>query len=113
MWWKEFVENSHNSLARQIVATETPNLWTATRMFALLNVSIYDAYIDVFENKFFYNHWRPYTAIRWVEDDGNPRTEPDPQWTNPHKHTLSYGVLSFSSCQRERCSHDNSFEDVR
>ena len=95
MWWKEFVEKSHNELARQIVATEKPNLWTATRMFALLNMSIYDAYINVFENKFFYNHWRPYTAIRWVEDDGNPKTDSDPQWNNTHKHT--YPTPSYPS----------------
>jgi membrane-associated phospholipid phosphatase len=87
MWWKDFVENSHNALARQIVTTEKPSVRAATRMFALLNTSVYDAYISVFENKFFYNHWRPYTAIRYVEDDGNQRTEPDPEWTNTHTHT--------------------------
>lgn len=95
MWWKEFVEKTHNDLARQVVATKKPNLWTATRMFALLNMSIYDAYINVFENKFFYNHWRPYTAIRRLEDDGNPRTEPDPQWNTTHKHT--YPTPSYPS----------------
>ena len=40
-------------------------------------MSIMDAYIGSFDAKFFYNHWRPYTAIRWAAHDGNPRTEPD------------------------------------
>ena len=64
MWWKDFVENSHNRLARQLVVKEELNLWEGARLFALLNMTIYDAYVNVFDNKFHYNHWRPYTAIR-------------------------------------------------
>jgi hypothetical protein len=90
MWWKDFVENSHNRLARQLVVTEKLNLWDATRLFALMNMSIYDAYINVFENKFFYNHWRPYTAIRWAANDGNPDTQPEADWNNLHKHTYAF-----------------------
>jgi hypothetical protein len=78
MWWKDFVEKSHNRLARDIATTEGLELWESARLFALLNMSISDAYISVFENKFFYNHWRPYTAIRWAAHDGNPDTAPDP-----------------------------------
>lgn len=90
MWWKDFVENSHNRLARDLVAKEKLNLWDAARAFALMNMAIYDAYVNVFENKFFYNHWRPYTAIRWAENDGNPDTEPDTTWNNLHKHTYAF-----------------------
>lgn len=90
MWWKDFVENSHNRLARELVIAERLNLWTATRLFALLNMSVCDAYINVFENKFFYNHWRPYTAIRWAANDGNPNTLPDTTWNNLHKHTYAF-----------------------
>jgi hypothetical protein len=59
-------------------------------MFALLDMSIYDAYVCVFDNKFFYNHWRPYTAICWAENDGNPDTEADPNWDNLHGHTYAF-----------------------
>jgi hypothetical protein len=90
MWWKDFIENSHNRLTREIVITENLNLWKAVRMFALLNMSICDAYINVFENKFFYNHWRPYTAIRWAENDGNENTKADLRWNNLHKHTYAF-----------------------
>jgi PAP2 superfamily protein len=90
MWWKDFVENSHNRLARDIATTEGLELWESARLFALLNMSISDAYISVFENKFFYNHWRPYTAIRWAAHDGNPDTAPDPQWNNTHHHTYAF-----------------------
>ena len=90
MWWKDFVENSHNRLARQLVKKEGLNLWEATRLFALLNMTVYDAYINVFDNKFHYNHWRPYTAIRWAEHDENPNTEPDTEWNNLHQHTYPF-----------------------
>lgn len=90
MWWKDFVEKSHNRLARELVSREELNLWEAARVFALLNMTIYDAYVNVFDNKFYYNHWRPYTAIRWGGNDGNPDTEPDTQWNNLHEHTYAF-----------------------
>jgi pimeloyl-ACP methyl ester carboxylesterase/membrane-associated phospholipid phosphatase len=101
-WWKEFAEASHNRLARQLVADEQPDLWTAARLFALLNVSIMDAYIGVFDNKFFYNHWRPYTAIRWAAHDGNPRTRAEPDWNNTHRHT--YAFPSYPSAHGTACA---------
>lgn len=90
MWWKDFVENSHNRLARQLVVRESLDLWAAARLFALLNMTVYDAYVNVFDNKFHYNHWRPYTAIRWAANDGNPDTEPDTAWNNLHQHTYAF-----------------------
>jgi pimeloyl-ACP methyl ester carboxylesterase/membrane-associated phospholipid phosphatase len=101
-WWKDFAESSHNRLARQLVLEERPDLWTAARLFALLNVGIMDAYIGVFDNKFFYNHWRPYTAIRWADHDGNPRTHPDPEWNNTHRHT--YAFPSYPSAHGTACA---------
>ncbi|MEL6191998.1 MAG: vanadium-dependent haloperoxidase [Bacteroidota bacterium] len=90
MWWKDFVENSHNRLARALIQKESLNLWEATRALALLNMTVYDAYVNVFDNKFHYNHWRPYTAIRWAANDENPDTEADTDWNNLHKHTYAF-----------------------
>ncbi len=90
LWWKEFLDKSMNRLARQIAAAEQLDLWDATRLFAFVNVDIFDGYVCVFENKFLYNHWRPYTAIRWAENDGNPNTVADPEWDNTHQHTYAF-----------------------
>jgi hypothetical protein len=90
MWWKEFVESSHNRLARELAEQDDLDLFASTRMFALLNLSIFDAYVCVFDNKFRYNHWRPFTAILWAEHDSNPGTEPDTTWTNLHDHTYAF-----------------------
>ncbi|HSM14121.1 MAG TPA: vanadium-dependent haloperoxidase [Thermoanaerobaculia bacterium] len=88
--WKEFVESSVNRFARELVAEEGLDLWDATRLLALVNAAIYDGYVSVFENKFHYNHWRPYTAIRWAAHDGDPATEPEPEWDNAHRHTYAF-----------------------
>ena len=101
-WWKDFAESSHNRLARDLVAKHQLGLTATARLFALLNISIFDAYVSVFDNKFFYNHWRPYTAIRWAANDGNPHTEPDSQWTNTHKHT--YAFPSYPSAHGTACA---------
>jgi membrane-associated phospholipid phosphatase len=102
MWWKDFAENSHNRLARRLVSDEQPDLWVSARLFALLNVSIMDAYISVFDNKFYHNHWRPYTAIRWAEHDGNPATIAELDWNNLHRHT--YAFPSYPSAHGTACS---------
>jgi len=102
MWWKDFAENSHNRLARSLVSDEQTDLWIAARLFALLNVSIMDAYISVFDNKFFYNHWRPYTAIHWAEHDGNRATRGDVDWNNLHRHT--YAFPSYPSAHGTACA---------
>ncbi len=42
VWWMEFTEGSMNRLARQLVTERDTNLWKAARMFALLNMSMFD-----------------------------------------------------------------------
>jgi membrane-associated phospholipid phosphatase len=102
MWWKEFVESSHNRLARRLVREEGLDPWQAARLFALLETSLYDAYVAVFDNKLVHNHWRPYTAIRQAADDGNPATEADPAWDNLHRHT--YAFPSYPSAHGAACA---------
>jgi hypothetical protein len=111
LWWKDFAENSHNRLARDLVLRERLSLEEAARLFALLNIGIYDGYVSVFDNKFHYNHWRPYTAIRWAANDGNPDTVPDETWDNLHRHT--YAFPSYPSAHGTACAAAMSaFTDV-
>jgi hypothetical protein len=68
-----------NTNARLIVAGKSLDRWQHARLFALLNVSVADSMINNLESKYFYNFWRPVTAIRWA-NDGNPHTASDPNW---------------------------------
>lgn len=80
VWWMEFAEGSINRLARQMVADRRMNLWTAARLFARLNLSLFDVYVATWDSKYTYDHWRPYTAIRQGATDGNDETLADPAW---------------------------------
>src|SRR5215475_1975546 len=80
IWWMEFTEGSMNRLARQLVTQRKTHVWQAARMFALLNISMFDSYLANWDSKFEYNHWRPYTAIRQAASDGAPSTAADPNW---------------------------------
>ena len=102
LWWKDFAENSHNRLARDLIEKEGLSLSEAVRLLAFLNMAIFDAYVSSFDNKFHYNHWRPYTAIRWAENDGNPNTMPEETWTNTHRHT--YAFPSYPSAHGTACA---------
>jgi PAP2 superfamily len=80
VWWMEFAEGSVNRLARQLTVGRELDLWSAARVFAQIGVALFDTYVAVWDSKYEYNHWRPYTAIRAAQTDGNPRTGPDPAW---------------------------------
>lgn len=111
LWWKDFAENSHNRLARDLITREELPLQEAVRLLALLNMGIFDGYVSSFYNKFHYNHWRPYTAIRWAEHDGNPDTVPEETWTNTHQHT--YAFPSYPSAHGTACAAAmTAFEEV-
>src|SRR5262249_35915336 len=77
-----FTSGGHGNQTAQDVATRRGNsLVENARLFALLNVAQADAYFAVWDAKYEYNFWRPVTAIRAADTDGNPDTLPDSTWT--------------------------------
>jgi hypothetical protein len=79
-FWYEFSEIGWNRVARTAVANKNLNLIDAARLMALVNMALADSYTAGWDSKFFYNHWRPYTAIRHAENDGNPQTAASADW---------------------------------
>lgn len=80
-YWYEFSDAGWNRVAR-VVARDLPqDLWARARTFALLNAVMADAYIAGWDSKMHHNFWRPVTAIRQAERDGNPATAADANWT--------------------------------
>lgn len=69
-----------NAITRLILAGRGLNLWEHARLFALLNIALIDSSISVFDTKYHYNFWRPVTAIRAGDTDGNVATAADPDW---------------------------------
>ena len=69
-----------NRIAAQISAQRHLSLTQNAHLFALLNVAMTDASIGCWDSKYRYVFWRPITAIRNGDLDGNPATDPDPNW---------------------------------
>jgi hypothetical protein len=81
IFWYESSPLGWNRIARTVSASRALGLWENARLFALLNFVSADGYIANFESKYYYNYWRPITAIRLGDTDGNPDTTGDPGWT--------------------------------
>jgi hypothetical protein len=69
-----------NHIAQDVSRARNFSLPENARLFALLNLAQADAAILCWDAKYAYNLWRPVTAIREAETDGNPLTTPDPTW---------------------------------
>ena len=50
------------------------------RLFAAVDMSVADAIIACWDSKVHYGLWRPITAIRLADEDGNPATAADAAW---------------------------------
>lgn len=56
------------------------DLAQSARLMALVSMALADVTIATVRTKFQYRHWRPATAIREADTDGNPLTAPNPTW---------------------------------
>nr|MBA3431167.1 vanadium-dependent haloperoxidase [Actinomycetota bacterium] len=72
----------YNRAFRAISANEGLTLVEQARLFAMLNMAGADALINCFDDKAYWSFWRPITAIRNGDTDGNPHTAADPGWTS-------------------------------
>ena len=80
-WHLEQAYVQVNRVARTEAATDGRDVLDHARLFALLNVAIADAFTGAFDAKYTYGFWRPVTAIRRADEDGNNGTEPDVVWS--------------------------------
>ena len=76
-----------NNVASSISAARGMTTVENARLFALLNIAYHDTLQTTMTGKFIYGLWRPVTAIRRADEDGNPNTTQDANWlallTNP------------------------------
>jgi hypothetical protein len=108
LWARDYNEikavGAKNSTTRTPAQTEIARFWEATaptiyypvvrsvanmpgrevtqnaRLLAVIGEAVDDAFIAVWDGKYFYNFWRPVTAIRNGDIDGNDATERDAGW---------------------------------
>jgi hypothetical protein len=66
---------------RALAIAQALDVSNSARLFATLYVTAADAAIGCWDGKYHYSFWRPVTAIRNGDIDGNPDTAPDATWT--------------------------------
>jgi hypothetical protein len=71
-----------NTIAADVSAARGTTIVQNARLFALLNVALADAAICAWDAKYFYDFWRPVTAIRNGQNDGSADTVGDPSWSS-------------------------------
>jgi hypothetical protein len=80
-WGAAPVQNVWNQIAQTAGLSFGNSLEQNARMFALLDTSLADGVIAFYDSKYAYHRWRPITAVRAADSDGNPDTAGDPNWT--------------------------------
>jgi len=92
-----------NNVARTVALARGITTVEMARLFALTNISLHDSLQASFASKFQYGLWRPVTAIRRADEDGNPNTAPDAGWSslngNPPYPSYSGNMAALSTSQ--------------
>jgi len=79
-FWNAAIQNYWNEIAQTTAVVSPLTTAQSARLFALLNLTFADGVIAFYDAKYTYNFWRPVTAIRAADTDGNPDTAADPNW---------------------------------
>jgi hypothetical protein len=69
------------AIALEVADARGLGLADQARLAALLSMAAADTSVATVATKFNNRHWRPTTAIREADTDGNPHTAPDPTWS--------------------------------
>jgi hypothetical protein len=80
-FWEATAPSVYWPVARAVAAAPGRDVTANARLLAIAAMAMDDALIAVFDAKYTYNLWRPVTAIRNGDADGNDATERDPSWT--------------------------------
>jgi hypothetical protein len=103
LFWQTSTAELFNAILRQLADTQELDIAEAARMFAMTNMAGADGAIGCWKDKYYWNFWRPITAIRQADNDENPATVADQTWTplfatppfpeHPSGHTCISGAV--------------------
>lgn len=79
-FWYENASATWSRIAIVVSQSRGLNQWDTARLLALVNLAMADGVIAGWETKYDFNFWRPVTAIRAGDTDGNDATVADPNW---------------------------------
>ncbi|ABE43596.1 vanadium-dependent haloperoxidase [Polaromonas sp. JS666] len=79
-FWETTQPVIYYPLARAVALQPGRDVTQNARLLAAVGMAMDDALVAIFDAKYTYNFWRPVTAIRNGDKDGNDATERDPMW---------------------------------
>lgn len=79
-FWEEVMPPIYHGIVRSVANMPGREVTQNARLFAAVTQASDDALIAVFDAKYHYGFWRPVTAIRNADIDGNDATARDPSW---------------------------------
>ena len=80
LFYTEHAGSQLSRIFRDFAATQKISLVDNARLFAMLYLSVADSLIAAWDSKYHFNYWRPVTAIRNADSDGNRLTETNSEW---------------------------------
>jgi PAP2 superfamily len=80
-FWATALPDVHMGIVRSVAVAPGREITRSARLYAAVTAALNETEIAVFEAKYHYQFWRPITAIRNGDRDGNDATERDPDWT--------------------------------
>jgi hypothetical protein len=80
-FWNVSASKQVNLTLQNVATQHQLDLIDTVRLLAMGNLVSTDAGMACFDSKYTYLLWRPITAIRHADLDGNPATTADPSWT--------------------------------
>jgi hypothetical protein len=80
-FWEYSLPNIYTGVVRSVALTPGRDVVRNARLYAAVAQAMDDGLIAVFDAKYTYNFWRPVTAIRNADIDGNDATEPEATWS--------------------------------
>lgn len=80
LFWMENSPTGWNRIARTIADQRNLDAWDTARLLALLQMGEFDSYSTSLESKYYYNFWRPVSAVALAGSDGNPNTNAVAGW---------------------------------
>ena len=80
-WWQTTPVASWNAVARDLIGREEVDIADSARLLAMANLSAADAGINCWNDKYYWDFWRPWNAIPRAAEDGNPATTAEAGWT--------------------------------
>jgi hypothetical protein len=80
IFWQDSGPAIWNRVFRALATGRGLDIVESARLYAMTNLASADGSIGCWNDKYWWNYWRPITAIREAATDGNPKTVDDSAW---------------------------------